>query len=759
MKKKGILLFPLLFILSGCNENGSACPPVQAGRIIVEREDNRENLIIGETNQLSSHAYGNIKDEVSYVSLTPDVLSVSQSGLVTALKEGTGRIKISASSDESIYSICNYTVYSTLRDHFDAIDGLLTKIESLDLSIGASFSGQIKLDLRKVKADILGGITTELLDTSYSEGNDKRISLPFSIEVQKKSETNENPYYHLSLKLADTIDSLIENNPLLKIADATLNLKSILYTSLIEKIDSSYSDYLTKEDNKDLYSIDLYNSGTADFYSVLKKDYSDDLSEIQPYAFSKNNIVNLLSPHWEEISKIISSKKDEEENKDWDFNQLFNKDSLVVFQSLLRNYIVETKGNDSTILSLNSQAVSFLNQLYSDKFPNTTYTISIEGKNITLSFPQQIENIYLNISNTFDTASLTIQGIDQNISYPFLSLSLDSFAKETKSAFLRKREDLKGFIEASSDFDSIESSPFLKEKTNVRKLINEAKAVREAELTYSCDPENENLKKKKIQLFTYYYNNALCDEKRRYLLSVMMNRLSSLNYDNMNELVAYANKTELNDNEVAKYCPNHFYKGEDLKDFTVSYESSDDAIIEVDQEGNVVAKSAIYNGNVKKGNIKDTTKKAKVTLTLSPKQDGVLKQEKEFDQEFSYIGEKVTFHTCSIPFATNDKFNIENRELTLNSNEEFDLNNLFILNDNVSVRYTSLDLRLATTKLLKNNVLKTNSPYNEIDKSSVRQLGGIRADFTIQENGKTRKEEAIFYIRVNVNPNDTSTNP
>lgn len=757
MKKKGILLFPMLFILSSCNENGTACPPVQAGRIIVEREGDRENLAIGETNQLSSHAYGNIKDEVSYVSLTPDVVSVSQSGLVTALKEGTGRVKISASSDDSIYSICNYTVYSTLRDHFDAIDGLLTKIESLDLSIGASFTGQIKLDLRKVKADILDDISTEILDTSYSEENDKRISLPFSIEVQKQSEVNDNTYYHLSLKLADTINTLIENNPLLKIADATVNLKSILYTSLIEKIDSSYSDYLTKDDNEDLYSIDLYNSGTADFYSALKKDYSDDSSQIQPYAFSKNNIVNLLSPHWEDISKIISSSKDDTENTD--FNQFLNKDSLVFFQSLIRNYIVETKDTDSTILSLNSEAVSFLNQLYDDKFPNPIYTISIESKNVSITFPQKIENIYLNIGNTFDTATLTIQGVDQDISYPFLSLSLDSFTKETKSSFSRKRADLKGYIEASSDFDSIETSSFLKEKTNVRKLINEAQKIREAELTYSCDTENENLKKKKIQLFSYYYNDALCDEKRRYLLSVMMDRLSSLNYDSMDQIVAYADKTELNDNEKAKYCSNHFYKGEDYNDFTVSYESSDEAIIDVDQEGNVIAKSAIYNGNVKKGNVKETTKKAKVALTLSPKENGALKEQKEFEQEFTYTGEKKSFRSCSIPFAPNDKFDMENRELTLNSNEEFDLNNLFTITDNVSVRYTSLDLRLATTKFLKNNILKANSPYNEIDKSSLRQLGGIKAEFTIQEEGKTRKEEAIFYIRVNVNPNDTSTNP
>lgn len=135
MNKKILLLLPALaLVLGGCNakKNSSASGSdsgASSQTVAVESvEINKSSATLdpGETLQLTAVAKpSTLTDKsVKWSSNTPAVATVSSGGLVTAVAEGTAKIKAAANADETKFAECTITVNKKM---------IIVKDESIDL--------------------------------------------------------------------------------------------------------------------------------------------------------------------------------------------------------------------------------------------------------------------------------------------------------------------------------------------------------------------------------------------------------------------------------------------------------------------------------------------------------------------------------------------------------------------------------------------------------------------------------------------------
>ncbi len=726
-------------ILSSCSSNSSdGNTKKDTTTITVEVENDKSSLKINETVRLTCHVYGSIRDEIEFLSLNEDVLSVDENGLVKALKEGSGKIQVSAKEDASIKKIVSFDVYARLDEQFESVKLMMDDFHSYDYEKGVAFPCKVNLDLGKVKGSLSGSNEMELFDTSK---NSTYSTLKLPVEMTIVKEDDETNFMKARVDTNTFFNDLFSRNILLSAANKTLKIKENVLLSLIGKLDESYLDYLSLNDFSSLTDISFYASKNQDFYTSLDMNFSsDETDSLHPFAFQEFEITSLLLPLYKKISSSLAG-----ENESLDVSSYLSENGLLKLQGMLFSYLVEEKTENGYTLSINETILKFINSYYKEKVTNYTYHVSSSSFDVSFQLPTSITKIYLNMETDDSTHPLSnlsfiVEGTrqDSEETYDVLSLSMnrddiknDDSASTSRNEYENLKKDIQGFT-------------FQGEKSTIVHLIKESDILYQAENTYGANKENKNLQQKKNDLLSFYFQD-FHDEEFTRLLYPMYRRLKSLDYTYQDETFAFLSSDAINDDEIIQSEAMHLVNGEKKEDFTYSLKASDEEMFSIVDETKVKAIQAIYDGGVNYKNEKTYSTESKIEFVIQPKDEtsSLTKQTKTVTLE--YTGTKVGFAKSSVSFKESEKFDATSREYQVNENTTIDLKDILVLSDNDYLALaSSSDTSLAKTKIL--------TP-NKIDVLSIAQKNGYTRDlvsiqFTIASLSIKSVKTGFVYLRI-----------
>lgn len=732
MKRSHVILL-LPFLLGSCSKEEISSSPEKPG-VIILKEQSKSSLLVGDTYQIEGVIQSEYEDSLLFSSLTKEVLSVDENGLVTALKKGTGRIQISSKRNPETNAILSFQVYDRISDSFPELGRFLDTFTQADKSQGYDIDMSFLIDLGKIKANLMNLIETPILDLSYDENpdSDKRFCLDLSFFHQKK----DKDFYQASIYLENALSKVLKNNTLLNTIFKNLDLRGMLYSNIFSSFKTSYNEYLSQDDFAKLDTLNLYSYGMSDIYSTLERKDED---KIIPFAFGKDNILTLLSPYADVLLPMLKGKET---------SSLPAKDDLALIEGMMSNYLIEKKSGDSVTYSLKSDIVKIIDQKYQQILPEHELVRKVQSLEMKIDLPEKITGLYLSINNTFyegkSKAKLILQGKrnQKEETYPFLELDISKPVMSDKASSKDKTDRFQAYLKASQPSTGIDGT----NQVSPVSLIKEAEQVRIAETDYQAS--GDKFQAKKDELLGYYFSSGISEEKKN-LLYPMYERIKSLDYSTQDYAFSYAEKNEVDENETIPFALTHLYHGNSLNDFSSTYESSNEDIIDVDAFGNVRGVKGIYNGDVDDDNTKSADLEATITATMNQNGQDTFKKNLSFTKDFTYTGKERDFPATISSFKENASFNQETRELTLNENSQFQLKNILNLPSSVtSVTYSSSDDKLVSTTLLSlSDTVNVHSIY-ENSKKVQRDLCGITATIRYMDGITPKKETMVFYIRV-----------
>lgn len=732
MKRSHVILL-LPFLLGSCSKEEISSSPEKPG-VIILKEQSKSSLLVGDTYQIEGVIQSEYEDSLLFSSLTKEVLSVDENGLVTALKKGTGRIQISSKRNPETNAILSFQVYDRISDSFPELGRFLDTFTQADKSQGYDIDMSFLIDLGKIKANLMNLIETPILDLSYDESpdSDKRFCLDLSFFHQKK----DKDFYQASIYLENALSKVLKNNTLLNTIFKNLDLRGMLYSNIFSSFKTSYNEYLSQDDFAKLDTLNLYSYGMSDIYSTLERKDED---KIIPFAFGKDNILTLLSPYADVLLPMLKGKE---------ASSLPAKDDLALIEGMMSNYLIEKKSGDSVTYSLKSDIVKIIDQKYQQILPEHELVRKVQSLEMKIDLPEKITGLYLSINNTFyegkSKAKLILQGKrnQKEETYPFLELDISKPVMSDKASSKDKTDRFQAYLKASQPSTGIDGT----NQVSPVSLIKEAEQVRIAETDYQAS--GDKFQAKKDELLGYYFSSGISEEKKN-LLYPMYERIKSLDYSTQDYAFSYAEKNEVDENETIPFALTHLYHGNSLNDFSSTYESSNEDIIDVDAFGNVRGVKGIYNGDVDDDNTKSADLEATITATMNQNGQDTFKKNLSFTKDFTYTGKERDFPATISSFKENASFNQETRELTLNENSQFQLKNILNLPSSVtSVTYSSSDDKLVSTTLLSlSDTVNVHSIY-ENSKKVQRDLCGITATIRYMDGITPKKETMVFYIRV-----------
>lgn len=732
MKRSHVILL-LPFLLGSCSKEEISSSPEKPG-VIILKEQSKSSLLVGDTYQIEGVIQSEYEDSLLFSSLTKEVLSVDENGLVTALKKGTGRIQISSKRNPETNAILSFQVYDRISDSFPELGRFLDTFTQADKSQGYDIDMSFLIDLGKIKANLMNLIETPILDLSYDENpdSDKRFCLDLSFFHQKK----DKDFYQASIYLENALSKVLKNNTLLNTIFKNLDLRGMLYSNIFSSFKTCYNEYLSQDDFAKLDTLNLYSYGMSDFYSTLERKDED---KIIPFAFGKDNILTLLSPYADVLLPMLKGKET---------SSLPAKDDLALIEGMMSNYLIEKKSGDSVTYSLKSDIVKIIDQKYQQILPEHELVRKVQSLEMKIDLPEKITGLYLSINNTFyegkSKAKLILQGKrnQKEETYPFLELDISKPVMSDKASSKDKTDRFQAYLKASQPSTGIDGT----NQVSPVSLIKEAEQVRIAETDYQAS--GDKFQAKKDELLGYYFSSGISEEKKN-LLYPMYERIKSLDYSTQDYAFSYAEKNEVDENETIPFALTHLYHGNSLNDFSSTYESSNEDIIDVDAFGNVRGVKGIYNGDVDDDNTKSADLEATITATMNQNGQDTFKKNLSFTKDFTYTGKERDFPATISSFKENASFNQETRELTLNENSQFQLKNILNLPSSVtSVTYSSSDDKLVSTTLLSlSDTVNVHSIY-ENSKKVQRDLCGITATIRYMDGITPKKETMVFYIRV-----------
>lgn len=810
MRKKihwSILTCTLSCIAIASCSNGTTENQEGRREIVYTREDNRYRLAIGETNQLTASAYGTKTNKLTYRSSDENILTVDDKGLVTGVSEGSAYITIQSKDDENLYETADYTVCKDFFDTFPAVKEMADSFKNYDYSKGMHFDCNVNLNVGQIGVyGLLGEATkTEIIDTDQSG---KGIDFPFTVDLQKDKEEND-MFFHASSVFSEIVDGIIEDNTILQTISQYgstfgLDLEGSVNEVVASLFDEDFSTYLLTSDYDDLYSIDLYNFGDSEYYTSLNRDYSDDESkDIHPYAFENESVGELLAPYSNDIFAMLLSKylpfieEDEDISSDSmkieiggvtiDLSKFMTADGALYLMELLNGYIETKEENNVTTYTMKDELITLLNEAYHENVTSTgsyIFNISDLDMDMSIELPTEITDVEIIIDNsnsgeeTFQSFELTVKGLNtQEKEYTALDFTIqnpvtyDDYAKKEglKTDVQDLIADAEAYVEASDNYHSLDSIAVsiplvdldfgIEQTTNVKEIIKDANELYTAQKEYNAGldslgnaTQNDEMLEKRNEILLYYYSEVLSTEERQYLLYPAMKRLNEMKFVDDDYTAMTVSKLRIEDEDdkatIEKAVFNHFVNGENVKDFTLTYASDDEEIIQIDNNGYFTsAKGGVYNGNVGEGNVKGADRSATISVTATPTADSTLTDSVTKTQTVKYTGEKKHFRALTnTTFKSVDGFDVTTRELTMNVGDTFDIKNLLNLPSNAVTVYTSNDTNLASISTLTGRIT-AKSPYKEGD--SYRNLVGIIANVVTTSGASITREKVVFYVRVN----------
>ncbi len=773
MKKK--IIIPLLslsmilgFVSCGNNDSQSSISQnnesIIVNKAVVVDQVTRSYLQVGETYQLNAHVYGTENDSVNYISSSSSIASVSSNGLVTALKEGNVNIIVSASDDKTVRKIVKFTIVKDAVSLIPGLNDVISSINALDFESGVNFNGNINLNLGNIGVKIGKKIQDKTsINTTLTS---KEISLPVNIDVrqdEKDTEEKVGSYVRASLPLGDVIDSLITSNKAFNTIGAIIPLKGTLASSISGLIDSDYNSYLTANDNSDFYSLDVYDFGEQTFYTSLNRDFgTEEEHSYLPYAFEDKQGFEL-------IGKIAGFVYDALQGNDVDTStiksnleinslaDLFSKDTLLKLQVMLNDYLESQENENGTKVKFNESFMTLINAEMSEKKIGGTTEFDLDnGIEVSIDLPKELTEISFNLvkeNNQYSSMNLSLKGkkVD-GTEYEALNISLD-IPNETigKDSINAEVEQTNNYLNASSSFVCGNTINMITKSTSVKEINKTANDLYEMVTDYSIDlSSNKQAIKDVTNFLDYYYDKHYSSAERQNLLYPMYNKLTKINAARDVVTVQYP-YTKFYDNDFISV--NHYVDFKPVDDFTSSFKSGKDTIIEVDENG-VLKGHKYYSGTITSGNEKGFNNSTSVKVTITPNSESTLTKAQTSSCTLYYGGE-AEFEKTATQLLEHENFDTETHTLTMHENEEFDLNQILSFPEGYSISTVSLNntkkiLDTSTTKK-DNLVVKTLTKQLDDDGINYRSIASVQINVKYpnpEDITKTIQEKVIIFVSI-----------
>lgn len=743
MKKKiksTILGLSSIFMLMSCSENAVSNNTCQSNLTLVcNSQDDRKKLSVGETNQIEAHVYGGLKDEVNYQSLNEDIVSVNETGLVTALKKGSGRIKVTSKADDSISKVISFTVVENLSQAFSCIAKAKEDLSSYEYKKGVTIPLNIKMDIGKVSGRLTStSIKMELFDTSNTSkyGN---LSLPINLSIYDYGETESQMMVQTSIQSKTFINDILSRNLLISAADKISNIKGMLYSSLFSFMDESFNTYLDENDYKEITSINLSTINSEPYISLSREFVESTGKSTHPFAFRNINLVSFLLPLYKKYKSIINSE-DKENETSLDLSSMMTKDGLLQISSFLSNYIEEKIEGDTSTLSLDKTMMKMVQSLYSEYVKSSYIEYGNDKLELSFTLPETITGVNLvrkTSEDTHPTKAITLNLLGSRVGtgeeYTFLSVVMDKPSQCEDDTVRNLYTETKGYVSSLNAFTYDSTS------TTVEKMIKESDILYQAEKNYGAT-NNQNMKDKKDSLLSYYYSSFISEEKRR-LLYPLYRRIASLDLSYQDSVVTRLDKDNISDDETAHVEVVHLLNGDKTEDFNYSITSQDEEIVKTDEDGNILPVKAIYNGQVNDENEKETDSTTTLDVSITPKDNIETISSQTKTLTIKYVGNNKGFRQTKTTFKSADGFDEESREYQVKSGSTFDPSTIVNLPSGAIATYSTTDDTLAKKSGLLSN------KFTILDPTGKKNLVGIRITVVYTET-TLKTETVVFYLRI-----------
>ena len=689
-----ILISILTFGLLSCENN------VEETQGTFNVSASKTTLMVGEEVNIVTDVKDFKNNSVGYLLSEEgkEILEVSSTGRVKALKEGKARVRVYLLSNEDIFQDLAFDVYDYLENKNEHIKGLVDTFRSFDLESGVSLNGTININL----GTLLDNVNVEPI-------------IPFTLNFNNLNE-------EFSLYINFNLD---------EISITSTMVDSILLNYVKGKIISyvcpEFLDYISEEELNETTDLDIYYFGETFYYIGLKKNFNNSVKKT--YAFQGYNLEEKFN--FDNLNKQKLS--------------ILNGFNIYKYIELIKTMLDFENTENSLKISLKPTILSEINKYYESLGVGGDIEFDSSNQYATL-----LNGLYL--PDSFSEISFTIDNSYSDTNYPFNSFILEAYGihNETPYNFLnvtlsRPTQLLNTYFNSlKNDFNKIyEASLFTYEDKDIPSLINKAQLLKEEYdrlIEESLPLDDEFIKQ--VNNLKNLYNSFTSEDYRYYLLSLMNDRLLNINIvEEFNITYSSLTLNDTNNEGTVTITPLR----EGLEVFDIKIETSNSDLIKVDSD-RYYSNGAVYTGNIN-NLVKERINTGKIKLSFKVRnENGDVFDYYDNEKTVTYLGLNSVFPTTLASFNQNLNFNLDTRELTLSANQTFDINSLIKLPggaDLMNINYESTNLNLC--EIDEKGIITT----KDLSLSS-GLFSGIKIHLNYLLNEQEINETLIMFVRLKV---------
>ena len=690
-----ILISILTFGLLSCENN------VEETQGTFNVSASKTTLMVGEEVDIVTDVKDFKNNSVGYLLSEEgkEILEVSSTGRVKALKEGKARVRVYLLSNEDIFQDLSFDVYDYLENKNEHIKGLVDTFRSFDLESGVSLNGTININLGTL---LLDNVNVEPI-------------IPFTLNFNNLNEEF----------------SLYVNFNLDEISITSTMVDSILLNYVKGKIISyvcpEFLDYISEEELNETTDLDIYYFGETYYYIGLKKNFNNSIKKT--YAFQGYNLEEKLN--FDNLNKQKLS--------------ILNDFDIYKYVELIKTMLDFENTENSLKISLKPTILSEINKYYESlgvggdiEFDSSNqYATLLNGLYLPDSFSEisfTIDNSYSDTNYPFNSFILEVYGIHNETPYNFLNVTLSRPTQLLNTYFNSLKNDFNKIYEASL---------FTYEDKDIPSLINEAQLLKEEydrliEESFPLDDEFI----KQVNNLKNLYNSFTSEDYRYYLLSLMNDRLLNINIvEEFNITYSSLTLNDTNNEGTVTITPLR----EGLEVFDIKIEASNSDLIKVDGD-RYYSNGTVYTGNIN-NLVKERINTGKIKLSFKVRnENGDVFDYYDNEKTVTYLGLNSVFPTTLSSFNQKSSFNLDTRELTLSANQTFDINSLIKLPDGadlMNINYESTNLNLC--EIDEKGIITT----KDLSLSS-GLFSGIKTHLNYLLNEQEINETLIMFVRLKV---------
>ena len=689
-----ILISILTFGLLSCENN------VEETQGTFNVSASKTTLMVGEEVNIVTDVKDFKNNSVGYLLSEEgkEILEVSSTGRVKALKEGKARVRVYLLSNEDIFQDLAFDVYDYLENKNEHIKGLVDTFRSFDLESGVSLNGTININL----GTLLDNVNVEPI-------------IPFTLNFNNLNE-------EFSLYINFNLD---------EISITSTMVDSILLNYVKGKIISyfcpEFLDYISEEELNETTDLDIYYFGETFYYIGLKKNFNNSVKKT--YAFQGYNLEEKLN--FDNLNKQKLS--------------ILNDFDIYKYFELIKTMLDFENTENSLKISLKPTILSEINKYYESlgvggdiEFDSSNqYATLLNGLYLPDSFSEIsfiIDNSYSDTNYPFNSFILEAYGIHNETPYNFLNVTLSRPTQLLNTYFNSLKNDFNKIYEASL---------FTYEDNDIPSLINEAQLLKEEYdrlIEESLPLDDEFIKQ--VNNLKNLYNSFTSEDYRYYLLSLMNDRILNINIvEEFN--ITYSSLTLNDTNNEGSVVITPLREG--LEVFDIKIETSNSDLIKVDGD-RYYSNGAVYTGNIN-NLVKERINTGKIKLSFKVRnENGDVFDYYDNEKTVTYLGLNSVFPTTLSSFNQNSSFNLDTRELTLSANQTFDINSLIKLPDGadlMNINYESTNLNLC--EIDEKGIIIT----KDLSLSS-GLFSGIKIHLNYLLNEQEINETLIMFVRLKV---------